>query len=741
MSTSRLEELKAQRRLLELKQKRDALIAQRDQEQPKPVEEKKVEMPSEKPTLGNMIKKSIEFIDAPRRLANRAQTDIGAGIASAAENVYATIPELMGHEMPRHDWAEMAGVKDQGMADKILQAGGKMIPAAALAPLGFWPGVAGAGAYGFTQVEPGQQGLIDRVAGVKPDTGITGRTRNAIEDALLAMLGGGIAKAGANTIEKGARSEIGSAILKKLGMEPFTPPSLKQSRLGGKPDPSEAFNVEAKFGEPQRFTSYGEQENPLMNQQARFGEEPSQFNNIQRQSPEYLRYNESAPAIPALTEEPVSPLHGIEPSQIPVRSQTASEHVYDYLSGGRNLEEAAKEAASHAKTTFGRVEGIGNKKYDQIFRAPEFMNEKGNPKTYERLLGDKETRKHWEEMADNENKVVFNNFVKSPTLEDAQKAKSELAVEKRNFEKIRKTRTLTPEEKIEYRSVIYRHDLLEREMNNIIKEEAPHLENALGEANNYWRNNVSNWYGDKSLFRIAKGRETNPSSATLAGIFKNPEPEMLRVVQEMGEPGQRAILLHGIGKAKGNYSPELLENILPALEERGLLSHITPEFRSHIGELKSHIQGEKSLGQAIRETKEQVKLARQENKAKLSAHQKEMTVHEKQKAMRDNIIAQMMKVEPSAEALPGYKGMELSYPKAQKESEKIVAEAGKKHESLSKELNKWLEKDAENKRAAMAHAAAVGVGALSGNKFLGAYKLARILQRSVGKAARTIRSK
>lgn len=663
------------------------------------------EKQTEKPSAMDIVKKSIDVLDAPRRAVNRAGTNLGAGMASAAENVYATVPELMGHEIPRHDWAKMAGVEDQNTGDKILQGLGKAIPAAAAAPLGFWPGVAGAGAYGFTQVEPGEQGLIDRWAGFKPDTGITGRLRNATEDALLGMLGGGVAKG----LAKGLQTKLGKSVLDKL--------------TGNKevPNPAEAFKVEAKFGEPEGLPGYtykdnlnaghedlnlgpskyvtegGATLNPNVNNRIQFNEDASQFHNRPSEmdsSLDFLRQGDLVPEVPQLSQESASPLHGVETSQVPSRSGSMSENVYDYLSGGRNLDEAAKYNASHMKSTFERLEGIGNKKYDNIFKSPEFLDTYGEPQKFDSLLGDK---KKWIDFADHENKQVFEDFVENPTLANAQKAKSELAVEKREFQKI--ARTLTPEQKIQYKDIIQKHDALERDMNNIIKTNAPHLKDELGNANQYWAHNVANWY-DKPLFRIVKGRETNPSSSTIAGIFRNPEPGISRVVNELGEEGKKGILLHGIGKAKGNYSPQILENILPGLEEKGLLPHITPQFKTHIGGLKQQIKSEKQLADAILSHEKETKRIAIENKAKLSAYEKQSNEHVRKKEMREKLIEKIKTAEPivpEKKQIPGYKFREESYPSAKEESGKIVAKAGKKHEELTEALNKHMQKVEEEK--------------------------------------------
>jgi len=288
---------------------------------------------------------------------------------------------------------------------------------------------------------------------------------------------------------------------------------------------------------------------------------------------------------------------------------------------------------------------------------------------------------------------------------------------------------------------VHRHDLLEKEMNNIISGEAPHLEDELSAANDYWRNNVANWYSDKNLFRIVKGREKNPSSSTLAGIFRNPEPEMLKVANEIGEEGQKGILLHGIGKARGNYSSKNLENIVPKLEEKGLLPYVSDEFHRKIGDLNQQIQNEKRLSDAILAHEKQVKSARRENKQKLSSYEKEASEHQKRKEMQDRLIEQLTNAEPSAKALPNYQSGKLSYPIAQSESEKIVAKAGEKHEKLQEQLRKYLETQAENKRRAAEHAAAIAAGIVSPKLFLTGYKTAKVGLKGIGKITKAIRSK
>jgi hypothetical protein len=728
MTSSRLEELKAKRaalmgddKLSQLKAQREALIAQRDNLEPSEDESKQQESPS----VMGALKDAVDLYTAPVRGINRGTTDIGAGIATGLENVIGTASELLGHPYSRTDMGKMAGIKDPNLADVTLQKTGQYLPGFGLGGAGLIKGIAGAGLYGVTQAKEGSD--------------IYEKSTQGLTDALLAALTMGTLGVGKAGLKAVSHTNIGKSILNLMRSATGVKPP-KYSELGVEPNPADAFKIQTKFGEPPKLTQLGEQENPLLSGLVKFGEGESQFANQERSVPESLKYNQAEPEKPLLEQESISPLHGIDVNEIPSQQKQLAENVYEHLSGGRNLDEAAQYNAAHMKKTFEKIEKVGNKKYENIFHAPEFLDETGKPKTFESLLGDKETKQNWMDMADSENKTVFNNFVTNPTLNNAQKAKTELAVEKRDFQK--RERTLTPEERIRYNSVIHRHDVLEDQMNSIINTNTPHLQGELQNANQYWRENVANWY-DKNLFRIVKGRETNPSSSTIAGIFKNPEPGTLKVANELGEEGKRGILLHGIGKARGNYSPKLIKNILPALEEKGLLPHITPQFRSQVQELENISEHEKNLSNAILRHQKETGILDKRNANKLTEYEKSVAEHERQKRLNEQLLNHLKTVEPSSKALPNYKAMQVSYPKAAGESEKIVAKAGEKHEKLNQALVKHLQKIAENKAKAAEHTAAIASAAatslLTPKSLLTAYKIIRTGQRGIGKIARASR--
>lgn len=689
--------------------------------------------------VSDSLKGAVDLYTAPVRAINRGATDIGAGIATGLENVYGTASELLGKPYARHDMGKLAGIENPNLADTILQKQGQYMPATLLGgPVGdigvassilpaLARGIGGAGAYGFTQAKEGSD-FYDK-------------SKQGLIDASLATVGMGVAGVGSKAFQRLSKSELVKSIENYFkGSAGIKPP--KYSELGAEPDPADAFKIQARFGEPTQLSEYGEQQNPLMSGLVKFADNESQFTNLERQSPEFLRANLEKPNQPILDQEPVSPLHGIDVNEIPSQQKQLAENVYQHLSGGRNLDESAKYNASHMKNTFERIEKVGNQKYDTIFHAPEFVNETGEPKTFDKLLGDKETKQNWVDMADSENKTVFDNFVTNPTLQNAQKAKTELAVEKRDFQK--RQQTLTPEEKIRYKSVIHRHDVLEKEMNNIINSHAPHLEGELQNANDYWHKNVANWY-DKNLFRIVKGRETNPSSATLASIFKNPEPGILKVANELGEEGKKGILLHGIGKAKGNYSPKLLKNILPTLEEKGLLPHITNDFQSRIQELGEVSQQEKNLADSILKHQKLMEKTNKVNTAKLTEYEKALSQHEKQKNLNENLIERLQSIQPSPKALPNYQSMKVSYPKAEIESEKIVSKAGERHEQLQNAIIKYQQKVAENQAKAAEHttalAAAAATSLLTPKSFLTGYRVLNTAQRGIGKIVRAIKKR
>lgn len=675
---ARLQELQAKRdQLMQLKARREELIRQRDSGQAA-AQQSQQEQP-------NFIHESLRNLPAARLAMN-----LGAGLGTAGQNVLST---LTGNWDKQPTALSQATAPMQHVQDIVARGIGQAAPfAAGASPLGL---AAGGAAFGLTQQKPGEEGIIDRSLGLQPS-----RIRNAVEDAVLGMLTGGIGKAIPKVAESISNKPIVDKTLRAIGLR------------GNEADLANAVASKIKQPEPLDLsTGRPLQANPYETGY-KWGVVPEDFQEAKIQTPSFLEPEplfaepglervprpvepeyQQPPEIPARPESKLSPPAAPElpeaPQPIPNRSNQVAEQIKQHITGGQGFTQARENFARIAKDAFEKVKAPGKALYDKIFKAPEFTNAEGIAKEYPELFSDEEARTRFKDS----NLDVYKQFGENPTLENAQEAKTMMKKQRERIARKEVYGSLNPQERIDINN--FKNDInhLENKMNEMIERDAPHLKDALAEADKYWKDNVAKWYFDPDLYKVITGKEVNPQQGKIASIFKSPEPETEQIVNSMGDPAKRAIIQDALGKKIHNVG-EIDTN----LDLSGHGKYMTPELQSGLNEYKGHVAREAENAEAIQRHAKLVKQSAKEFDSQVKTYRNAKSVEEQQyNDLVANVKSHIEKIDAQNAAVKkAYDDQVSKYLKREelkanvKDELKVIAK--EKKAKLDREMNKSKKK-------------------------------------------------
>lgn len=107
-------------------------------------------------------------------------------------------------------------------------------------------------------------------------------------------------------------------------------------------------------------------------------------------------------------------------------------------------------------------------------------------------------------------------------------------------------------------------------------------------ANKNWLENVVPYKENPKIAQIATGNITNPRN--ISNIFASPEPEIQKVVDDLGPEAQRRILYAELGKTQNKFTPEKLLDSFNSLENKGLSSYVNPSLQQQFDTLAGRIR-------------------------------------------------------------------------------------------------------------------------------------------------------
>lgn len=268
-----------------------------------------------------------------------------------------------------------------------------------------------------------------------------------------------------------------------------------------------------------------------------------------------------------------------------VRPKKYAEQVMELLGGGKTLEENNKDIAQLIKSAYGKNVEVGKNLYEPVF------SKLGNQKIYEEInpysSSYKNLNKNVIDDYDPKLSQIHEDFIASPTLQNAHDLQSQLGSVIRKLESNDVKGSLSVADRKSLQRYQSAREALLSDMKNFMGSKDPNLVEQYNLATQHWSENVTPYLDNPNLAKISKGEITNPKS--LSRIFKNPEPEVEKIVDEMGPTAKHKIVYSEVGKGQSKLTPEKLADALNKLEDKGLGSYVTPEIGKHLENLTGKI--------------------------------------------------------------------------------------------------------------------------------------------------------
>ncbi len=288
-----------------------------------------------------------------------------------------------------------------------------------------------------------------------------------------------------------------------------------------------------------------------------------------------------------------------------VTSASPEDHAQSLMqniSKGERPEEAGQNLAANIKSTYANVKSKAQIPYNDIFDkttvdgntvgdAPIFQHP--DPLTgvqrqgdYADLIGNRKNP-----FNDSNLDALHKDLIKNPSIDNAHALQSDLGGEIAYMQKQRDMGNLDDSGISKLNFYTSARQALFNDAGNALDKIQPGLSDEYNAATQNWKNEVIPYHTDKDLRDIAQGKIQNPTTTQINGIFKNPESQMNKVVNDLGQDSKDRIAYLGMGKLPEENSPSQLMNAKTSLEKKGLNSYLSPELHQSFSELNDKING------------------------------------------------------------------------------------------------------------------------------------------------------
>lgn len=268
------------------------------------------------------------------------------------------------------------------------------------------------------------------------------------------------------------------------------------------------------------------------------------------------------------------------------RLPSMAKGIMKYLSKGEGFEQAGKTIANAAKNTYERLyNNVGNA-YKAVFNK---VGEKSIPLSN---LPEEQINNLGIHL-----KPQYNDFLKNPTFQEAHNLQSDIGKEIGEIKDARIRRGLTDKERVQLDALAKTRETIHSDMSDFIDTKHPELRGQYQTASDLFKSKIVPFLENKRLYKMAKGRDTNPKN--VVNIFKNPEPGLQDIVNEMGQGTKNRIIYQHIATSPYKLTGERLLNRTAELDKQGLISYLHPEVASKLDRLQSAVNLKKGISPLI----------------------------------------------------------------------------------------------------------------------------------------------
>lgn len=266
-----------------------------------------------------------------------------------------------------------------------------------------------------------------------------------------------------------------------------------------------------------------------------------------------------------------------------IRPQKFADDLVQNLGAGKSLENNAQSLAQDIQNAYTKRMQEGSQLYQPVF------NQAGNSNLYQALengagkyqgLTDDILKNYDFDLKD-----LHNTFTNNPTFQNAHELKSQLGSAVRQLSK-----NPAPDQATRNTIQAYQRakGAIDADMQGFLNNAHPDLGAQYQAANNYWATHVAPYRDSSQLLKIASGDVTNPRN--ISSLFKNPEPEIQKVLSDLPEGSNYKILYNELGKSGAISKPENLLKAYEKLDDKGLSSYVTPDLANKMDTLTSRVK-------------------------------------------------------------------------------------------------------------------------------------------------------
>lgn len=240
-------------------------------------------------------------------------------------------------------------------------------------------------------------------------------------------------------------------------------------------------------------------------------------------------------------------------------------------------------------------------KGEEIFQHPG-LKEKDISKLDEMLIPEKPVKgeylktknpdEHYSEII----QEAHDAYVKNPTFKNSDKLRSRLFKRINELNVRQKAKTITDAQEVELRSLNKSRNAIIRDQDNLIETFSPENKGKYGKFNEKWRNDVRAYEdANTTIKNLKNGNLKNMTPQKITNAFSFPElnPQMQRILKDIGPEGINNIVYNAIGKTKtAKESLKLLENLE---KNKGFAQYMTPEIRSYANKMKMQLRNKNAV--------------------------------------------------------------------------------------------------------------------------------------------------
>lgn len=273
------------------------------------------------------------------------------------------------------------------------------------------------------------------------------------------------------------------------------------------------------------------------------------------------------------------------------RPESYAKKLVDKISGGLSLKENARLVAKIIKNNFLKAEEEAKKIYGPIFNNNNLgirnIYRKVNPSGIHEYTIRPEI---YIPDPDSYLKKLINLFKKDPSLQNSHNLQSYLGSEIRNNKGL-----TTPDRNLKTAYTIARKQI-KSDIHDFLKRTDPKLLSEYKKATNFYVENLSHYLDNNQIKEFIKSKSTR---FNINKVFRNPEEDLSKILEDGGEELRDRILYSLLGKGKNKIDAKYLvsktENIENKIGGLGHDSYLTDSTAKQIKSLSNKINNKKII--------------------------------------------------------------------------------------------------------------------------------------------------